>query len=62
MQNTKTLLNINVSDEKAMSDIELRTKNYDVQLGNINQKFENKIDKIQDYNSNYISLLSSGGR
>ena len=43
----KSLLKINISDEKVMSDIELRTKNYDIQLGNINQKFENKIDKIQ---------------
>ena len=32
---------------KAISNIESRTKNYDVQLGNISQKFENKIDKIQ---------------
>ena len=44
---TKSLLSINISDEKAISDIELRAKNYDIQLGNINQKFENKIDKIQ---------------
>ena len=43
----KTLLNVNIRDEKTISDIELRTKNYDIQLGNINQKFENKIDKIQ---------------
>ena len=43
----KSLLNVNINDEKAISDIESRTKNYDVQLGNINQKFENKIDKIQ---------------
>ena len=43
----KSLLSININDEKAISDIESRTKNYDVQLGNINQKFENKIDKIQ---------------
>jgi DNA-directed RNA polymerase subunit beta len=45
--NVKSLLRININDEKAISDIESRTKNYDVQLGNINQKFENKIDKIQ---------------
>jgi len=43
----KSLLSININDEKAISDIESRAKNYDVQLGNINQKFENKIDKIQ---------------
>ena len=43
----KSLLSININDEKAISDIESRTKNYDVQLGNVNQKFENKIDKIQ---------------
>ena len=30
-----------------MEEIESRTKNFDLQLGNINQKFENKIDKIQ---------------
>ena len=45
--NVKSLLRININDEKAISNIESRTKNYDVQLGNINQKFENKIDKIQ---------------
>ena len=45
--NAKSLLNINVSDEKVLSEIEKRLKNYDIQLGNINQKFENKIDKIQ---------------
>ena len=44
---TKTLLNINVAEEKIISEIESRTKNYNIQLGNINQKFENKIDKIQ---------------
>jgi len=43
----KSLLNININNEKAISEIESRTKNYNVQLGNINQKFENKIDKIQ---------------
>ena len=31
----KTLLSINIRDEKTISDIELRTKNYDIQLGNI---------------------------
>ena len=45
--NTKSLLNINIKEEKTISEIELRVKNYDIQLGNINQKFENKIDKIQ---------------
>ena len=43
----KSLLKINIDDEKVISDIESRIKNYDIQLGNINQKFENKIDKIQ---------------
>ncbi len=43
----KSLLYININNEKAISEIESRTKNYNVQLGNINQKFENKIDKIQ---------------
>ena len=43
----KSLLKININDEKTISEIESRTKNYDIQLGNINQKFENKIDKIQ---------------
>ena len=43
----KSLLNINIDDEKTISEIESRTKNYEVELGNINQKFENKIDKIQ---------------
>ncbi len=46
----KSLLKINVDDEKVISNIESRIKNYDVQLGNINQKFENKIDKIQSGN------------
>ncbi len=41
------LLKINISDEKKNSQIELLVKNYENQLGNINQKFENKIDKIQ---------------
>ena len=41
------LLKINISDEKKNNQIELLVKNYENQLGNINQKFENKIDKIQ---------------
>ncbi len=41
------LLKINISDDKKNKQIETLIKNYDNQLGNINQKFENKIDKIQ---------------
>ena len=41
------LLKINISDDKKNNQIELLVKNYENQLGNINQKFENKIDKIQ---------------
>jgi len=41
------LLKINISEEKSNEQIELLVKNYENQLGNINQKFENKIDKIQ---------------
>ena len=41
------LLKINISDEKKNLQIETLVKNYENQLGNINQKFENKIDKIQ---------------
>ena len=41
------LLKINILDEKKNNQIELLVKNYENQLGNINQKFENKIDKIQ---------------
>ncbi len=41
------LLKINISDEKKNNQIESLVKNYENQLGNINQKFENKIDKIQ---------------
>jgi len=41
------LLKINILDEKKNSQIESLVKNYENQLGNINQKFENKIDKIQ---------------
>ena len=43
----KSLLKINIKDDKILTEIEARTKNFDYQLGNINQKFENKIDKIQ---------------
>jgi len=43
----KTLLNINIKDEKIVTDIESKTKNFNNQLGNISQRFENKIDKIQ---------------
>ena len=41
------LININIQEEKTTSQIEVLIKNYENQLGNINQKFENKIDKIQ---------------
>ncbi len=41
------LLKINILDEKKNDQIELLVKSYENQLGNINQKFENKIDKIQ---------------
>ena len=41
------LLKINISDDKKNNQIESLVKNYENQLGNINQKFENKIDKIQ---------------
>ena len=41
------LLKINISDDKKSSQIDVLVKNYENQLGNINQKFENKIDKIQ---------------
>ncbi len=41
------LLKINISDQKKSDQIDLLVKNYENQLGNINQKFENKIDKIQ---------------
>jgi DNA-directed RNA polymerase subunit beta len=41
------LIKININDDKATSEIESLIKNYENQLGNINQKFENKIDKIQ---------------
>ncbi len=41
------LIEINIDDDKTSSQIESLIKNYENQLGNINQKFENKIDKIQ---------------
>jgi DNA-directed RNA polymerase subunit beta len=41
------LMSINIEDEKITTQIESLVKNYENQLGNINQKFENKIDKIQ---------------
>ncbi len=41
------LIKINISEDKTTEEIELLIKNYENQLGNINQKFENKIDKIQ---------------
>ncbi len=41
------LLKINISEEKSNIELESLVKNYENQLGNINQKFENKIDKIQ---------------
>ncbi len=41
------LLKINISEQKKSDQIDLLVKNYENQLGNINQKFENKIDKIQ---------------
>ncbi len=41
------LLKINISEEKTNHQVDALVKNYENQLGNINQKFENKIDKIQ---------------
>jgi DNA-directed RNA polymerase subunit beta len=41
------LTKLNIEGEKTTSQIESLIKNYENQLGNINQKFENKIDKIQ---------------
>ncbi len=41
------LLKISISEENTTLEIESLVKNYENQLGNINQKFENKIDKIQ---------------
>jgi len=42
-----SLMKINIDDEKITTQIESLIKNFENQLGNINQKFENKIDKIQ---------------
>ena len=42
-----SLMKINISEERITSEIDSLIKNYENQLGNINQKFENKIDKIQ---------------
>ena len=41
------LTKLDVDDEKITTEIESSVKAYENQLGNINQKFENKIDKIQ---------------
>ncbi len=41
------LLKLNVNEERTTNQIDALVKNYENQLGNINQKFENKIDKIQ---------------
>ncbi|PPR46869.1 MAG: DNA-directed RNA polymerase subunit beta [Alphaproteobacteria bacterium MarineAlpha5_Bin9] len=41
------LLNIDITDEKTTTEIENRNKIFNEQIGEINQKFENKIDKIQ---------------
>ena len=41
------LIKLNIDDEKVTTEIESSIKSYENQLGNINQKFENKIDKIQ---------------
>ena len=45
--NVNELMKINIEEDKVTSQIEALIKNYENQLGNINQKFENKIDKIQ---------------
>jgi len=45
--NVNDLIKINIEDDKTTKQIEVLIKNYENQLGNINQKFENKIDKIQ---------------
>ncbi|MDC0625477.1 DNA-directed RNA polymerase subunit beta, partial [Alphaproteobacteria bacterium] len=45
--NVEDLIKINIDEDKTSSQIESLIKNYENQLGNINQKFENKIDKIQ---------------
>ena len=41
------LMKVNINEDKITSQIESLIKNYENQLGNINQKFESKIDKIQ---------------
>jgi DNA-directed RNA polymerase subunit beta len=41
------LIKINIDEDRTSAQIESLIKNYENQLGNINQKFENKIDKIQ---------------
>ena len=41
------LMKLNIDDEKVTTQIESLVKNYENMLGNISQKFENKIDKIQ---------------
>jgi len=45
--NVNSLTKINIEEEKVTTEIEALIKNYENQLGNISQKFENKIDKIQ---------------
>ena len=45
--NVSQLIKINIEGEKISTEIESLIKNYENQLGNISQKFENKIDKIQ---------------
>ncbi len=45
--NVNELIKINIEEAKTTNEIESLIKNYENQLGNINQKFENKIDKIQ---------------
>ena len=45
--NLNSLLKININEEKTTQQIDALVKNYENQVGNINQKFENKIDKIQ---------------
>ena len=41
------LLKINISDDKKSNEIESLVKNYENQLGNINQKFETKLTKFK---------------
>ena len=45
--NVNDLMKINIEESKTTTQIDSLVKNYENQLGNINQKFENKIDKIQ---------------